>query len=50
MYAARNGLKNVVDTLLEHGARVDLTTKVSVLQLQQSFKYIKLLMCISVSH
>ena len=29
MSAAHNGHKNVVDTLLHHGARVDLTRKVS---------------------
>ena len=29
MSAAQNGHKNVVDTLLHHGARVDLTIKVS---------------------
>ena len=29
MSAAHNGHKNVVDTLLHHGARVDLTLKVS---------------------
>ena len=29
MSAAQNGHKNVVDTLLHHGARVDLTMKVS---------------------
>ena len=37
MSAAQNGHKNVVDTLLHHGARVDMTTEVSAAeQLQTS--------------
>ena len=37
MYAAQNGHKDVVDTLLQHGASVDLTTKVSAVDLESQY-------------